>query len=179
MLNILPPERKLRHRQIYIQQRAVWVCTLALLVTVLASGSVLGTEYILQRWLTVVTTDVRGDLITAADRTTLEKLGQDLRELSSNSLTALQTEQDPVPTVNDLLHPLPEAVRIAQFKLDYGKQTLELSGIASDRAALVDLQNALNTMPSLSNVVVPVTDLTQRENIPFTLTATYAATLPL
>jgi hypothetical protein len=63
-------------------------------------------------------------------------------------------------------------VSISDFSFSLSPATLQITGISSDRTALVDFVSALEAEPNFSSVDLPVDNLAKDSDIPFTISIT-------
>lgn len=72
----------------------------------------------------------------------------------------------------------PSGIGFHTLNLSLATHALSLSGHADTRDELIAFQEALIALPSLSNVNSPITNLLKRDNIEFSMTATFTAPTP-
>ena len=75
------------------------------------------------------------------------------------------------PKLTDLIATLPSDIKLNSLQMDTQAQTINLTGTAVSRDALLNYQEVLNTIPWLSNVQTPASQLFQKENIKFEFSA--------
>lgn len=66
---------------------------------------------------------------------------------------------------------IPNGIALLRFEISRKPHTMTLAGTAATRNDLLSLQSALEEIPEVSDIVIPTTDLLQRENIAFRITA--------
>lgn len=71
--------------------------------------------------------------------------------------------------IAELTNGIPSAITVAQFSVS--PERYEIHGTAATRDDLLSLQRALEALPSVDRVEIPLSQLTQKENIPFSISA--------
>lgn len=173
MLNILPPDRKITLRRAYVSKQLQLLVGVGIVATSLAVAMVFASDWMLQRWLNNAAVAAKTDLITPEDRIELKSLVSQLTVSVNQAQPLLLTTQQPLTDIKTLLEPTPESISLHTFTLTYVDQLLRITGTAQSRDDLVSYQQLLTTLPGISNVKLPLSDLSQRESITFTITATY------
>lgn len=173
MLNILPPTRKITLRRAYISKQLQLLVGIAIVATSLAVVMVFVSDWVLQRWLNNAAVAAKTDLITTEDRIELKELVNELTISVNQAQPLLVTAQQPMADLKTLLEPTPEAISLHTFTLTYDDKVLRITGTADSRDDLVSYQQLLSTLPGITNVKLPLSDLSQKESIPFTITALY------
>ena len=75
------------------------------------------------------------------------------------------------PRLHDTINSLPPDIKLSSLQLDTQAQTLTLTGTAVSRAALLHYQEILNTIPWITQVETPISQLFQKEDIQFEFNA--------
>ncbi len=105
----------------------------------------------------------------------ITKINQKVRRINK---TLLKTKAlDPIYTswnkrTADLLSVIPSGIVMHNMTLSETKKTYVFSGIAETRRHLLLLKESINAFPFITQVDVPVEQLTKKEYIPFSITAT-------
>ena len=105
----------------------------------------------------------------------ITQINQKVRHINQ---TLLKTKAlDPIYTTwnkrtADILSVIPDGIIMHNMTLSETKKTYVFSGIAETRRQLLLLKESLNAFPFISQVDVPVEQLTKKEYIPFSVTAT-------
>ncbi len=76
------------------------------------------------------------------------------------------------PKVHEILSAFPEGVEVNSAIFDADTHTFSLVGVAKDRETLSQVEKAIKALPSLETVTIPEGELTRKEDIPFTVSAT-------
>jgi hypothetical protein len=74
--------------------------------------------------------------------------------------------------IDTILSSTPTGITIESASFDRGTNIVSLVGTASTRESLELYEQSLRFVPILNSVTIPQGELTRRENIPFTVTAT-------
>ncbi len=167
-LNLLAPAKKIRlvhlFRFLLVKELLEFV---TFMICTLATAHVLG-------WL--VLTSALTDLFqsmwainkaapayqadTAALNTTIKQLGQ-----ASADFLPLS------PLLFKLIDSLPPDIKLTALALNRDTNKLTLTGVAKTRAALLAWQEQLKKMPWLANPAAPISQLLEKDNVPFELSA--------
>lgn len=76
------------------------------------------------------------------------------------------------PWFAELVGILPADIRLTNFSIDRMAGTVSFSGLAATRETLVEFQKLLAALPWIKDVNVPHSQLLQKENVTFEITAT-------
>ena len=172
--NLLPHKDRQLAKRFFALQRAR-TTLLLLTVTLLVSSIALigGRRMFAQTLLEQETRTAAAEQMALGVRET--SLSQEVRALN-DTLQPTQTLQNSfqkwsgiLPDVTDRV---PEGVVLTLLSISPKPHIVTLEGTAATRENLLALQSALEESPLLSNLSTPTTDLLQRENIVFTITAT-------
>lgn len=74
--------------------------------------------------------------------------------------------------ISDFISALPTGITPTALTFNSQKQEMKVLGFAATRNALVALQGSLRARKNISNISIPLSDLVQDTDIPFTLTFT-------
>lgn len=165
-LNLLSPEkRRYLNRMLYFQ-----FIKNALISTVFVfcvSGiALLGGQWILQEYANDVSTSFT--LTVGLHESKNEQIRQ-INELIKN-IDALQaTHQLWSPLIVNFANAIPDNVVISSMFFD--KEKILISGMALTRADLLSLQTNLNALEFVEKTDIPLSQLTERENINFSITS--------
>ncbi len=141
-----------------------------LLIFLAVTGIVLlGADWILQTYFTSLSEN-----LTAISNQQLNK-NTDLKNING---ILLQTEKlqvqytlwvEKIITISDAV---PPGVVLTQLTLDAKNKTLLLGGVAETRENLLALQKNLEALPLLSGINIPISQLSLRSNLPFSIIGT-------
>lgn len=172
MLNILPLDYKTALQQSAVYRQVRRLGTVAMLTSVVLGGLLLSTEWLLERWqTTLVSTNAVGQ-ITQEERQTLETLITDLQQASTAGQTTSAIFRHPLADIAPFFQAIPDDIQLHSIMLDYEATHLRLTGTATNRESLVNYQKQLADYTFLQNIVAPISDLSVREQIPFSIDAT-------
>lgn len=71
------------------------------------------------------------------------------------------------PLLVQLAESIPDPISVTSLQLDAPSQSFKLVGVAADRNSLLALQENLQSLPYLTGITSPISNLAQRENISF------------
>lgn len=77
-----------------------------------------------------------------------------------------------MPLIVDITKSVPEAIAVQSMVVDQAEGTGMLTGVAKNRTDLLAFQEALQKLPFVSRVDLPLSQLTAKENIPFIIHVT-------
>lgn len=172
MTNLLPPHAK---RQIVLEYWVRVVCVWVLLW----SGCLLVGSLLL--WPTYVllsgNNQAFAESVSAATERTTEyrDLSQVLTNATKQAQTAVQlSTQNKLSAVMTDLWQVIEQGSIDVSDVSLGKtdgvlHAVAISGVARDRLSLAAFRNRLEQVPYVSNIDLPIENLAQNQNIPFSL----------
>ncbi len=167
-LSLLPPEQKKKLQATLQLQRlsiAILLCGLALLASV---GSLWGARSLLHRKL-----DTLNAQLTTVERdsarfpfATLTQTANDRYQLLKQLLNepSLSSTQ-----YADLLAALPDGVSVKKIVIVVKDSQFQIDGTAVDRTTFLELRSKLEALPFLESVEAPISNLTQREGLTFSL----------
>lgn len=75
------------------------------------------------------------------------------------------------PTIRDVAVAIPANISMESMIFDRELQVYTFTGIAKTRTDLLDFQKKLQGLPFIAKVELPLSQLTEKENIPFIITA--------
>lgn len=175
MLNILPLNRKITLRRAFLNQQLQLLVGICIVATSLAVVMVFASDWLLQRWLNSATVAANTDFISADERTELKELISGITMAVNQAQPLLAKQNAALTDTKAILEPTPETIQLHAVALSYTENLLRITGTAETREDLVNYQQILSTIPGITNLKSPLSDLNQREAIPFTMTATYEA----
>lgn len=170
MVNILPKEVRDSLKARYYRGLFSTFFILATLI-VLAGGALLAPSYLLSRdeaagasrftAALLETLSLRGDVGASRDLALLAAEANILGTYAEAPLSAR--------TLEGVLQALPRNVVLSKIGIDATGETkmISLSGMAQNRAALIDFVNALRDNTAFAGVSVPVANLAQENDIVF------------
>jgi Tfp pilus assembly protein PilN len=103
------------------------------------------------------------------DLTAVEQKIQNANELISTTAGILKTSPRWSILLDELQASVIDGITINSLSLPAAEDTITLTGLARDRATLNQYRDKLKSSPMLQDVKLPLTNLEQREGIPFTM----------
>lgn len=175
MLNILPLARKNFLRKAYVAKQSRFLAGLAIVVTGLSVGLVLASDWTLQRWLVSTTSSTQSNFISPEERDELKQLITEATLLASQAQPLLKQSTSPVVDIMTIIQSTPDGIQLDTLAVNYLDSTVRLAGTADQRETIIQYQEQLEDLASLNRVNVPLSELSQKANIYFSITATYEA----
>lgn len=163
-LNFLPKEKqKYLHHAVISSVITSIMETLLLCVCICTTALLFGYLFIEKYFQDVATNTI------SIDQQHTEQV-QTIRQANTliQNTYAIET-QTPLltPMIQQITESIPSGVSIDRMTLDVTKKELFLSGVAQTRENYLSLESALKQISFLDTVVIPLSDLTQKNNIAF------------
>ncbi len=175
MLNLLPPEKKTNIEQAQLYQFVQHCCWLVISCSLLLS-SAMGISWFISN-IVLQNLYTHSTLVKKPDQSTTTNQLADIANLSRD-LAEIQTAfRQPLPVLHQLITTLPSGITLSNASINYESNTLEVSGVASDREQLLALSQIVNNQSDWTNVKFPLKDFTQKTDIPFKFTVTLTPAL--
>lgn len=170
-LNLLSPEKKKNLKKILYFQYLKDVFQTALAVTCCVAIVLLGGRSVLQEFTAELTSEIVSVNLKNADiNKKIKKINQTLRMASETQKNFLLWSD----IMNNFSLSVPDGVILNAVDLNAAAKKLTISGSADNRESLLDFQNRLEKMDIVSNVQVPLSSLTEKTDLPFSLTAEFS-----
>lgn len=176
MLNLLPHSRKVAQRRTFIAKKLQFLTGVTVVATSCAVVMLLTSDWLLQRWLGDLVTTSNTDLISAEERSELKTIVDELVLLTTAAQPTLVQQPRILPDLVNLLQPTPDGIQLHSLSLDYVEEKLTLAGSAVTRDDLVAYQQILTAITGVHKVNLPLSDLTKKDTVPFSIHATYEPT---
>ncbi|MFZ6036001.1 MAG: PilN domain-containing protein [Patescibacteria group bacterium] len=107
----------------------------------------------------------------------LEEATKELN-LQLNAARDIQSTYIPWATVlHTIALQIPDGITLTSIQLTDSNKTYRLTGVSSDRQLLLNFEETMKQIPYFSTVNLPVSNLTQREDIPFEISGTLSEKL--
>jgi Tfp pilus assembly protein PilN len=167
-INLLPPSRRLdlRRRVLLGSARALLGTGLAGLLMLNGVGLVLLTGVWVVIWTTPSPTEIQIADQLARYGNLVEKINR--RNQGLKLLIEIGAHQPAwSQKITIILGALPAETKLKELKTDWDEQVINLKGIAANRSSLVSLERDLNQLAWVKTIKSPVTNLIERERIPF------------
>ena len=168
-LNLLSPEKKR-----YLEHLMYWQFLKTSIESFLGilcfSGIVLlGAEWVLQDYFNDLSASLTtSNKIQAEKNLQIKHVNRVVRDI--NALQQIYTQW--TPRLSRLLAAIPPSVILNDLTLNSTSGSYTLSGIAATRDDLLAFQNALEALDFIDRVPIPLSQLTAKENVPFSLVVT-------
>lgn len=164
-LNLLPPDKQQNLQRTIMAQFIKNIFELAFLVTCIIAIGLLGGQWVLQNYFHDITASTLSVSTGPNERTTrINEVNAILR----NANAAQKGYTLWTPTLIELHEVIPDNVVITQISMNTQGKKATIMGRAETRDALLELERALESLDFLGEIEIPISQLTQQENIPFT-----------
>ena len=176
MINLLTPDALCTVRRTY-WVRVITVWSIVGTVAAVVAGALLLPPYVL------IASQIRvyeaGATEAAAKIATYQTASAALIAATTQARWVVDSvEQTPLTTVLSTLESaLPESVRLTGIEFartDSGFSPITLSGVAATRRDVVEVEEIIEALPEVASASLPVTNLTARAEVPFTMTITWS-----
>ncbi|MFH0857291.1 MAG: PilN domain-containing protein [Candidatus Magasanikbacteria bacterium] len=167
-INLLSPEKQKFLDKMIVFQFIKNTLDISIFSLCIISIILLGGEIILQEHFNVLAQQTAQ---TTSRYSVANKHFQEINTILENT-EKIQKEYYPwTETLNSLASALPDGVTLDNISLDRGQKKIVFSGLANTRENLLLFEQNLNTLPFMNEIKVPLTQLTQKELVPFNLTS--------
>ena len=168
-LNLLSPEKRRHlHRMLYFQF-IKHVFESALLVLSLCAIALLGGRSILENHLNHLAAQLTN---TAQQQNERSLVIQRINTIVRDTKEVQDLYHNWTDTIAPIANTIPPQIMLSGLVLDKRAKTYIFTGTAKTREDLLTLQDAIKHMPGVIEAEVPLSQLTQKENISFSITAT-------
>lgn len=134
----------------------------------IAGIAALGAQYVLQDYFNQLSNTIS---FMQSQRT---QTNREVRAIN-NTLTEINKIQKDykkiTPTIAELLPIIPPQIVLSSMSLDMEKKQIVFSGMAKERDALLEFKKSLEASAELLNIDLPISQLTIKQNLPFSLIA--------
>ena len=167
-LNLLPPQKRANiQRMIYVQYIKN-IFEIILIILCLSGMILLGGEWMLQKQFNAFV----GTLTTISNQQAAKN--KKIREVN-NTFAIIERLQKKyflwTPILESIALAVPDHITLSELLLDEKEKKYTVQGIADTRADLLLLQKNLQEIHHIKTVVIPVSALTAKEHIPFSIEA--------
>jgi Tfp pilus assembly protein PilN len=165
-INVLPPEKKVRLRRMIRSEFIRNILGLCIVVSSIIAIATVGSRAILQTYFF--------DLAESLNSVTVQSTDKNIVILQANNRisTAMRVIRNqhywPV-TLVDIYTAVPGSVVVSKMTIDKKEGIATITGVASTRDELVNFGAELRMLPFVNTVDIPISQLTQQENISFTI----------
>ncbi|MFA6909240.1 MAG: PilN domain-containing protein [Patescibacteria group bacterium] len=173
-LNLLPKSEKAILRRSFYRMVFRAYATTFVILCITYAGSLYAAQNLLEKHITQLQSDIQ----SAAQGTTINQGGSiqdNIKKINALLLSYSTVQQNFFPwshTVAGIVKRMPAGISITRLTIDSELRTVLLEGVAATRPNLITLRDVLDATPYFQSAKSPVSDLTERSNIPFQVTAT-------
>ncbi|MFA6098511.1 MAG: hypothetical protein WCV50_00255 [Patescibacteria group bacterium] len=128
------------------------------------------TNILLENYLQSLETQIKNE-VSISSEGKIASIEEAIKELNSQLLLAKNVEESYVlwtKILTSLVEKLPEGVTLNNINLNSQAMTLKISGTAVNRDAYLNTKSSLELVPYFSNISSPISNLTKKDDIPFT-----------
>lgn len=167
-INLLSPEkRKYLRRMIYIQFTKNTLTSIVF-VFCLSGITLLGGQSVLQEYFN----DVSSNLIATNSRhAEKNKKIKEVNNILTQTDAIQQIYTNWSPIVINLTNTIPKGIIVDSLSFNSLNHTFIINGTASTREDLLQMQTNLNNLEFIKNVDIPLSQLTEKANISFSISA--------
>lgn len=164
-LNLLSPEKQMSLKHLFYFQYIRHNLEIFLFLLSLIAIAFLGGRWILEQHFSNLAAQLTATAQQHTERNTrIRDVNTIVRETEKvQSHYTAWSQRFP-----ELIATLPPGVILSQLTME--RQSYSISGTATTREDLLALQAALSGLPGAGKVEIPLSQLTQKENVPFSLT---------
>ena len=140
-----------------------------ILIIICFTGIILvGIEDILQNYFN----DLSGTIaLTQSQHIKTDRVVKEINE-SLVQLEKIQKEYGSLTNMlPPLINPLPTKINLDSLELDLANKRFNATGIAATRSSLLEYKQALEKTNLIQKIELPLSQLTKKENLPFSLNA--------
>jgi len=173
MLHLLTESQKNKVIKEYKMRLVIVICWVVVFI------SLTGSALLLPSYLTAVgkVNTIKNDNQSKENsvRSLKDQNFKDKIKLVESNLTALKVSINvisPRETYYKILSSLPTGVYIDRYTyglIDENNASISISGVAGDRSKMIELQNLLKLNKEFTGVVIPITGLTKKKDLSFSL----------
>ncbi len=168
-LNVLSPQKRQHLKRLTIMQTFKTVLELLLFVVAIIGVFLRGASWVLERYIADVHVASTGQAAAESEATErIRTANKEIRALAG----AIGSYVPWADQMRLLADAIPAGVVLNALVDDEKNGEYAFSGTAATRADLLQLQTNLEALEHIDRVIVPLSQLTERENISFSITAT-------
>lgn len=165
-INVLPPDKQV-HLQRMIRSEFIR-STLALLIIVCAivGMAFVGSRAVLQSYFSDLADTLNAVTVNSKDKNALIGQANSRIDLAER---VIATYYYWPAFVTELYNAIPDSVILSKVIIDKPEGVATVSGTSATRDGLIQLGSALRALPMVDSVDIPISQLTEQEDISFTL----------
>ena len=170
-LNLLPPDKQHNLQRTIVAQFIKNIFELAFFVICLIAIGLLGGQWTLQNYFHEITVSTISVADGPHDRTIrINRINTILRNAeASQKGYVLWT-----PVLTTIHESIPDNIVLTKMVIGTDKKELTLIGRAATRDDLLELKRSLEALPFLGVIDIPLSQLTKKENIPFSFSPSFS-----
>lgn len=169
-INLLSPEKRKYLRHIIYIQFAKNTLASVVFVFCLSGITLLGCQWVLQEYFNDVSANILATNSRYAEKN--QKI-KEVNNLIAQTDAIQQTYTVWSPIITNLTNSVPEGILIENLSLNSNNHTFAINGKAQTRENLLQTQTNLNNLDFIENVNIPLSQLTEKININFSISAIY------
>jgi Tfp pilus assembly protein PilN len=168
-INLLPPEKQVHLQRMIRSEFLRNSLAVLFIVSVIIGISLLGGKYILQNYFFDVARTLHAVNSQPSDMSTSISVAN---ARISTAEKVLQTYYYWPTLITEISTAVPEEIVISKMNLDKKTGIATITGTSVTRDALLRLGESLRSLPSITSVDIPISQLTQQDNVSFTIRMT-------
>lgn len=169
-INLLSPEKRKYLRRIIYIQFTKNTLTSIVFVFCLAGITLLGCQLVLQEYFNDVSSTIIATNSRYAEK---NKKIKEINNLIAQTDAIQQTYITWPAIVINLANSIPDGILIENLFLNSNNHTFTINGKAETRENLLQMQINLNNLDFVENVNIPLSQLTEKINIAFSISVIY------
>ncbi len=166
-LNLISPDKYQHLKRMVSFQFVKNLLELILIIISLGGMVLLGGQWILQDYFN----QIAEQIVSVSNR--YAGTNQDIKKINStlNRLEKIQKEyHNLIPSLSELTEKIPKNIILTALNFDDKNKKITLTGTALTRDDLLALKDQLNTLDWIRPLQIPPAQLTEKNNIQFSLT---------
>lgn len=167
VLTILPPEYRERLRQRSHWSRLVRITLLTGLAVVACAALLVGAQAILRLRLRQLDEQLR----QSGQQVSVTALQQSVGERYTLASDLQASGATHTPRLIEILRAIPINVNLTTVNYEPRTQSFSLQGVAKSRSDFLELRTNLSSLPFLTDLQAPISNLAQRATVTFSLEA--------
>lgn len=163
-LNLLPPDKQNSLQRTIVAQFVKNIFELAFFVICIVAIAFLGGQWVLQQYFHDITINT---IAVSSGRTDTTVRINKVNSLLRNAQDIQKNYTLWTPILADISNVLPDDVIVTKMSLDATGNMFTIAGSAKTRDDLLALEVALEALPFVGDLEIPLSQLTKKENIAF------------
>lgn len=166
-LNLLSPRKQMAQEHMVYAQYTKYVLEITLFVSILCSITLLGGRWLLEYHFNAVVAS-----LTSVSQEQSQKnhdivaVNDTLRQVAAIQRTYLKWTE----LVRTFAETTPSGVFLNALTMNHKDSTYIITGVASSRTDLLNYQKQLEAVPTVESVSLPLSSLTEKADVPFSMT---------